>query len=210
MYFPRLRRISDVILEIKAADRKTVISRWFITQLIRSEEITALKYGDAWLINLDELYGYLSGCIPQNFDYIPPNGRLLMTSGGIYRLFLKCDGCTIIRKPNLRRFVQANGIFHFISSSGKWLIDYNEFIQKINPRRIDARVEMPRLRWHDDSIRNFKQKHPDVEGASMTVAEQAFKSDRVFKTLNGQRWIINYDQLEQEILRILKEEQPPT
>lgn len=50
MYVPRLRRIETILKEIKQTDPKTVISRWFIIQLIRSEEITQLKYGDAWLI----------------------------------------------------------------------------------------------------------------------------------------------------------------
>lgn len=143
MYIPRLRRIETVLKEIKQTDPKTVIYRWFIIQLIRSEEITQLIYGDAWLINTDELYGYLSGNIPQDFE------------------------------------------------------------EKINPRHINERVEIPRLRWHDDSVRNFKRTHPELTGATMTVAEQAFRSDKVFKMLNGHRWIINYDQLEQEVKSIL-------
>lgn len=82
-------------------------------------------------------------------------------------------------------------------------------MEKVNPRHINEKVKMPRLRWHNDSVRNFKRTHPNLTGASMTVAEQAFHSDRVFKTLNGHRWIINYDQLEQEVIRILKAKQPP-
>ena len=41
-----------------AAD--TVITRHFIESLIHSGQLTALKYGDAWLVNLDELYLLLS------------------------------------------------------------------------------------------------------------------------------------------------------
>lgn len=84
MYVPRLRRIETVLKEIKQFDPQSVISRWFIIQLIRSEEITQLKYGDAWLINTDELYGYLSGNIPQDFNYKPLIKRDLMSSGEIY------------------------------------------------------------------------------------------------------------------------------
>lgn len=83
MYVPRLRRIDTVLKEIKQADPQTVITRHFIIQLIRSEEITPLKYGDAWLINTDELYGYLSGCVPQDLNYKPLIKRDLMTSGEI-------------------------------------------------------------------------------------------------------------------------------
>ena len=210
MYVPRLRRIDTIIKEIKTADPKSVISRWFLLQLIRSEEITPLKYGDAWVINTDELYGYLSGGIPIDFNYKPIIKRNLMTSGEIYRTFLARDSQTIIRKLNIRLFVKEQNIWYFVSSARRWIIDFNAFMEKLNPRHINERVEMPRLRWHDDSVRNFKKTHPNLEGATITVAEQAFKSNRVFKTLNGHRWIINYDQLEQEVIRILNAKQPPS
>lgn len=196
--------------EIKQTDPKSVISRWFIIQLIRSEEITQLKYGDAWLINTDELYGYLSGGIPQDLNYTPVIKRDLMTSGEIYRTFLYRDADTKLRKLNIRLFVKQQGIEYFVSTSRKWYIDFNAFMEKINPRHINERVAIPRLRWHDDSVRNFKRTHPELEGATITIAEQAFHSDRVFKTLNGHRWIINYDQLEQEVISILKAKQPPS
>lgn len=209
MYVPRLRRIETVLKEIKAADPKTVISRWFILQLIRSEEITPLKYGDAWLINTDELYGYLSGSVPQDLNYQPQLKRDIMTSGEIWRTFLARDPETKLRRLNIRLFVKEQGIWHFVSPTRKWLIDFNAFMEKVNPRHISERVKIPRLRWHDDSVRNFKRTHPELEGATMTIAEQAFRSDSVFKTLNGHCWIINYDQLEQEVISILKAKQPP-
>lgn len=208
MYVPRLRRIETVLKEIKQVDPKSVISRWFIIQLIRSEEITPLKYGDAWLINTDELYGYLSGAVPQDLNYQPLLKRDLMTSGEIYRTFLTRDAETKIRKLNIRLFVKEQGIWHFVSPSRKWYIDFNAFMEKVNPRHINEIVKIPRLRWHDDSVRNFKRTHPDLP-VTITIAEQAFKSDKVFKTLNGHRWIINYDQLEQEVLSIIKAKQPP-
>lgn len=196
--------------EIKQTDPQSVISRWFIIQLIRSEEITQLKYGDAWLINTDELYGYLSGIIPQDFNYKPLIKRDLMTSGEIYRIFQFRDADTKLRKLNIRLFVKEHGIEYFVSTSRKWYIDFNAFMEKVNPRHINERVEIPRLRWHDDSVRNFKRTHPELTGATITIAEQAFHSDKVFKTLNGHRWNINYDQLEQEVIRILNEKQPPS
>ena len=209
MYVPRLRRIETVIKEIKTVDPKSVSSRWVIIQLISSEELTPLKNGAAWLINTDELYGYLSGCIPQDFHYVPLIKRDLMSSGEIYRTFLCRDPDTKIRKLNIRLFVKAYDIWHFVSPSRKWVIDFNAFMEKINPRHINERVEITRLRWHDDSVRNFKRTHPELAGASMTIAEEAFKSDNVFKTLNGHRWIINYDQLEQEAIRLINAKQPP-
>lgn len=61
MYIPRLRRISDVLKEIKTADPKTAVTFCVIMELIKNNKITAMKYGNSWLINLDELYAYLKG-----------------------------------------------------------------------------------------------------------------------------------------------------
>ena len=60
MYIPRLRKIDAVLKDMKQADPDTVVSRFFITKLLREGKITPLKYGDAWVVNIDELYGYLN------------------------------------------------------------------------------------------------------------------------------------------------------
>lgn len=146
MYIPRLRRISDVLKEVKAADPQTVISRWFIVHLIRSRETTSLKFGDAGLINTDELYGYLSGSVPQDFNYTPLIKRDLMMSGEIYCIFLHRDADTKIRKLNIRLIVKEHGFWYFVLASRKWYIAFNDFMEKINPRHINEKFEMPRLR----------------------------------------------------------------
>ena len=61
MYIPRLRRISDIINEMKKADPESIITYYTIIKLIELGKLTALKYGNAWLINLDELYCILGG-----------------------------------------------------------------------------------------------------------------------------------------------------
>ena len=61
MYIPRLRRISDAINEIKKADPESIITYYTIIKLIEVGKLTALKYGNAWVINLDELYCVLGG-----------------------------------------------------------------------------------------------------------------------------------------------------
>ena len=63
MYVPRLRRIPDAVKEIKAADPRSEITYSLIKELITSGRITTMKYGNAWLVNLDELYAYLKGVI---------------------------------------------------------------------------------------------------------------------------------------------------
>lgn len=60
MYIPKLRRINDVVKQIKAVDAKAEISWYLIQQLIKNGKLTAKKFGDAWLINLDELYSFFT------------------------------------------------------------------------------------------------------------------------------------------------------
>ena len=75
MYIPRLRKIDAVLKDMKQADFGTVISRFFITKLLRESKITPLKYGDAWVVNIDELYGYLNGKVFHDKSYTPPPKR---------------------------------------------------------------------------------------------------------------------------------------
>ena len=48
--------------------------------------------------------------------------RDLISSGDLMRLFLEGDPNTIIRRPNVRRFAQENGVRHIICN-GKWKSD---------------------------------------------------------------------------------------
>lgn len=61
MYIPKLRRISDVIKEMKAQDPGSPISWYFLRELCRKGKITTLKFGYSWLINVDELYAFFKG-----------------------------------------------------------------------------------------------------------------------------------------------------
>ena len=202
MYMPRLRRIDTVLKTMKQVDPDTVVTRYFITTLLREEKITPLKYGDAWVVNIDELYGFFSGMKFENKSYIPPTKRNIKKSGEIWREFKAEDSETKVRRLNLRLFAKEQGIWYFISSVGHWLIDYNELMYKLNPRGVDCKVDMPRLRFHDDTVRGFKKQHPDLP-VTMSIVEKALQSENVFKIKNGGRWIINYNQLEKEVYRII-------
>ena len=61
MYIPRLRRIPDVIKEMRESDPESVITYALIIGLIKQKKLTAMKYENAWLVNLDELYFYFRG-----------------------------------------------------------------------------------------------------------------------------------------------------
>lgn len=100
----------------------------------------------------------------------------------------------------MRLFIKEQGGWYFVSSLGHWLIDGDELMHRLNPRGVDCRADMPRLRWHDDTVRGFKKTHPNLP-VTMSIVENALKSGNVFKVKNGHRWIINYDQLEMEMYR---------
>lgn len=58
MYIPKLRKKENIIKELKKIDPKTAITYTLIHKLASTGEITQIKYGNAWLINLDELADY--------------------------------------------------------------------------------------------------------------------------------------------------------
>ncbi len=187
---------------MKQADRNTVVSRFFLTKLLREGKITPLKYGDSWVINIDELYGFMSGIKFENKPYIPSVKRNMQKSGEIWRMFQAEDPETKVRKLNLRLFVKEQGIWYFTSSAGHWVIDADELMYKLNPRGVDCAFDMPRMRWHDETVRRFRYLHQDIP-VTISIVENAFQSDNVFKVKNGHRWIINYDQLEREVYQIV-------
>lgn len=60
MYVPRLRKKEKIIDDIKKLDKDTAITQYLIERLCQEGKITKIKYGNAWLINLDELFDYFT------------------------------------------------------------------------------------------------------------------------------------------------------
>lgn len=60
MYIPRLRKKESVINEIKKEDKDSALKYNLIFKLTQMGKITQIKYGNAWLINLDELYDFFT------------------------------------------------------------------------------------------------------------------------------------------------------
>lgn len=58
MYIPRLRKKENIMRIVKKLDPKTALTYNLIHKLARTGEITEIKYGNACLINLDELFDY--------------------------------------------------------------------------------------------------------------------------------------------------------
>ncbi len=115
------------------------------------------------------------------------------------RLFLEGDPNTIIRRPNVRRFAQENGVSHIICN-GKWLIHYKEFFKKDNPRRIRRTATMPRLRCLRDCVTQFNKNNRKYKIDKVTVSHY-MNSAQVTHYFHGNTWFINYDELEKVLLK---------
>ena len=55
-YIPRYRTINDALKIIKNFDPKTELNWMLIQRLIKKKILTQIKLGDAWLLNIDELF----------------------------------------------------------------------------------------------------------------------------------------------------------
>ena len=56
MYVPKLRKVNDVLKEIKKVDPNTAITENVLRTMIKDGTISHLKLGPTVLINPDELY----------------------------------------------------------------------------------------------------------------------------------------------------------
>jgi len=177
------------------------LNRPFIEHLIWNEKITAMKYGDAWLINLDELFSYFQYKKPRlQKDKLPLKVNM-KTSGQIIKVFQEADPYTIIRKTNLKRFCAANNIHSVINNEvHKPLYDFNEILMKVNPKEINYSAPMTILRYYENAVRDIKAKHANLQ-ITWKLVWKVLHNDNFFKTKNGKRWLINCEEFEECIIK---------
>ena len=60
MYIPKLRKKDTIAKEIKKIDPNTAITVYLVNDLIKKGLISKIDYGNAYLINLDELAEFFS------------------------------------------------------------------------------------------------------------------------------------------------------
>lgn len=125
--------------------------------------------------------------------------KRLITSGELQRMFLAEDERTIITRPNCRKFCLDNDIFMEIHDKA-WLIEIKPFMDKINPRKMKKHYDLPKMRNIRQCVRiwNNTHKRSGLMIDKHTV-ERCIKDKRVFAYHYGNRWIINYIQLEKVI-----------
>lgn len=122
--------------------------------------------------------------------------KRLVTSGELQRLFLAEDERTIITRPNCRKFCLDNNIFMEIHEKA-WLIDFKPFMKKVNPSKISQHYELPTMRNIRQCVRMWNNKHRRFSQIiDKHTVERCIKDNRVFIYDYGNKWIINYNQLE--------------
>ena len=125
--------------------------------------------------------------------------KRLVTSGELQRMFLAEDERTIITRPNCRKFCLDNDIFMEIHEKA-WLIEIKPFMAKINPRKMKKHYELPKMRNIRQCVRIWNNTHKrSGQMIDKHTVERCIKDKRVFVYHYGNRWIINYIQLEQDI-----------
>ena len=86
-----------------------------------------------------------------------------------------------------------------------WLIEIKPFMDKINPRKIGKHYEFPQMRNIRQCVRLWNNKHRRFGQIIDKHTVERFMNDkRVFTYHNGNRWIINYNQIESVIAEYFK------
>lgn len=125
-----------------------------------------------------------------------------INTGQIYRAFKLRDENTIIRKLNLRYFCRDNNIKHTICES-YWLIDFEDLMKKLNPKDYTEYKELPRIRTKIGAIHEWNKHHR--KKIKHHIIDCICDAGNVFVYKHGRYNIINYDELEQEIIKRLKQ-----
>ena len=78
-----------------------------------------------------------------------------------------------------------------------WLIDFKPFMEKVNPSKINQHYELPTMRNIRQCVRMWNNKHRRFSQIiDKHTVERCIKDKRVFAYDYGNKWIINYNQLE--------------
>ena len=99
-----------------------------------------------------------------------------------------------LRKPNLRYFARDNGVEHYVYDAA-WLINFEQFMKKLNPKNMTEHYSLPRMRQRNASVRLWNREHPRCQ-IDKNVVEACVTDERVCFYKRDRTWVINYDQLE--------------
>lgn len=124
-----------------------------------------------------------------------------VTSGYLQRLFLEKDKGTILRRPNIRRFVLQYGV-PYEQHEKAWLIDFDAFMKAIAPKEYPSQSGIVRIRSINNALKEYNRKHK--KQATAEDVEACIFNGKVFSYSYWDRTIVNYDELEVELEEHLK------
>ena len=124
-----------------------------------------------------------------------------VTSGYLQRLFAEQDKETILRRPNIRRFVLQYNV-PYEQHKKAWLIDFNAFIKTIAPKKYPVQEGVPKVRRIENALEEYNASHE--QKATMDDVKACLKSGNVFYYSFRGRIIVNYDELEIELRKLIR------
>lgn len=116
-----------------------------------------------------------------------------VTSGYLQRLFAEQDKQTILRRPNIRRFVLQYNV-PYEQHKKAWLIDFDVFMKAIAPKKSPVQEGIPKVRRIENALKDYNSSHK--QNATMDDVKACLKSGNVFYYSYRGRTIVNYDELE--------------
>ena len=120
----------------------------------------------------------------------------IITTGNLYKIFKENDEDTIIRMRNLRTLVRNNN-FNYHKVGENYLIDYDDFMKKINPKNLERGYEIPKLRSIKSVTREYNKTHKNQ--ISYHLVERCIATGNVSYVKAIRLYLINYEELEREI-----------
>lgn len=123
------------------------------------------------------------------------------TASEIRSIFIDADNNTIVKCKNLRDFSKQHNVEHTVCQ-GSWLIDFDDFMQKVNHQNTKKTESLPRLRSKRSARDEWNAHHR--KKIKKHIIDLACESKNVFVYKHGRKNIINYDELELEIIKQLK------
>lgn len=125
----------------------------------------------------------------------------ITTTGKILDLFHKNDKDTILRKRNIRKFIVDN--VKYQKCGQHYIIDEDDFMNKVNPKQIDKYYSIPKIRTIASSVKEFNKTH--TKQINIHIVEHCIKTYKNIPYHKSIRfYLINYDELEKAILIELK------
>ncbi len=125
----------------------------------------------------------------------------ITTTGNLLKLFHKYDKDTMLRKRNIRKFIVDN--VKYQKSGQMFIVDGDDFMNKVNPKQIDIHYSIPRIRTITSAVKEFNKTHPTQ--INIHIIEKCLAENSNISYYKGARlYLINYDELEKAILIQLK------